>query len=57
MLVFFKLYAGGPKSELDILELLVRCPIEIAKLRSLATAFHMTSELESILAKGGVAPI
>ncbi len=54
MLVFFKLYAGGPKSELDIMELLIRCPIELDQLKALAEQFRMQAELDSVLAKVGL---
>ena len=50
-LVLFKLYAGGPKSELDILELLTRCPADLDKLRRAAYSYRMGSDIESVLSK------
>lgn len=48
-LVFFKLYAGGPKSNLDILELMTRTRIDIERLRTRAAEYRMTRELEAVL--------
>jgi hypothetical protein len=50
-LVLFKLYAGGPKSELDILELLTRCPVDLEMLRRAAHSYRMSSQLEGVLSK------
>lgn len=49
-LIAFKLYAGGRKSELDILELLARNPeLDVAHLRQLCESYRLTTELEAIL--------
>lgn len=49
-LVLFKLYAGGPKSKLDILELLERNPaVDLTRLREKAEAFGLLRELEAVL--------
>jgi hypothetical protein len=50
-LILFKLYAGGSKSELDLLELLVRNPVDLVELRRRAKGYGMTSELERTLAR------
>jgi hypothetical protein len=52
-LIAFKLYAGGPKSELDILELLTRNQVDLAALRGLCTSLGLGGELERVLAKAG----
>lgn len=53
-LILFKLYAGGPKSELDILELLTRCRVNFSQLRQLAHGYGMAAELEQLLSRAGV---
>ena len=50
-LILFKVYAGGPKSELDILELLTRCKVDIPTLRECARGYGMTREVDQILLK------
>lgn len=52
-LILFTLYAGGPKSELDILELLTRCPVDLERLRELARGYRMSDQLEHVLSKVG----
>jgi len=50
-LIAFKLYAGGNKSRLDILELLDRNPsVELERLRELCRGYRMEAELDEILA-------
>lgn len=50
-LVAFKLYAGGPKSRLDILELLERNqPVDLAALRARCDVLRLRRELERVLA-------
>lgn len=53
-LVLFKLYAGGPKSALDILELLTRAPVDIGQLKELAADYGMSDELARVLALAGL---
>ncbi len=49
-LVAFKLYAGGPKSALDILELLDRNPdIDMTQLRKLCTGYRLSRALDAVL--------
>jgi hypothetical protein len=49
-LVVFKLYAGGRKSEHDILELLERHPeLDMERLRALCAGYRMERELEQVL--------
>lgn len=48
-LVFFKLYAGGGKSLLDIQELLVRRQLDLERLEELARRYGMTRELRQVL--------
>jgi hypothetical protein len=49
-LIAFKLYAGGPKSRLDLLELLERNPeLDIERLRALCRDYRLDAELESVL--------
>jgi hypothetical protein len=50
-LVLFKLYAGGPKSELDILELLTRVNVDLPTLKTLAKGYRMDRDLETLLAR------
>ena len=53
-LVLFKLYAGGSKSSLDILELLARHPEQdLGKLRERASAVGLLAQLERLLALRG----
>jgi hypothetical protein len=49
-LVAFKLYAGGPGSTSDILELLARNVIDLAGLRGRCRSLHLDRELERVLA-------
>lgn len=50
-LVVFKLYAGGAKSKLDILELLDRHPaLDVERLRELCAGYRLDSALERVLA-------
>ena len=50
-LVVFKLYAGGAKSKLDILELLERNPgLDRGRLSALCEGYGMGHELERVLA-------
>ncbi len=52
VLIALKLYAGGPKSELDILELLDRNrPLDLDALRLLCRDLGLTDPLERILAR------
>ncbi len=53
-LVLFKIYAGGPKSELDILELLTRCPVNLVQLRTLADGYLMRRDLDAVLGRVGL---
>jgi hypothetical protein len=48
-LILFKLYAGGPKSEQDILELLVRNPVDLDELRRRSEQYRLTPQLEKVL--------
>ncbi len=49
-LVAFKLYAGGAKSKLDILELLERNPeLDLDELRQRCRSYRLDRELESVL--------
>jgi hypothetical protein len=49
-LVAFKLYAGGPKSKLDILELLQNQPgLDRARLREVCASLRLHRELEEVL--------
>lgn len=48
-LIFFKLYAGGPKSTLDILELLTRTRVDLDDLHEKASQYRMTKELDAVL--------
>lgn len=49
-LVVFKLYAGGAKSTLDILELLDRHPtLDIERLRQLCVGYRLDSALDRVL--------
>ncbi len=53
-LVVFKIYAGGPKSLLDILELLERNPsLDRSRLMSICKAYRLHRELERILKLAG----
>ena len=53
MLVAFKLYAGGPKSALDILSLLERNAVDLEALRSTCADLRLSRELERVLALRG----
>jgi hypothetical protein len=49
-LIAFKLYAGGPKSQLDILELLERNqPVDMAGLRNKCQGLGLSRQLERVL--------
>lgn len=50
-LILFKLYAGGPKSRSDILELLVRNPVDLEELRARCERYRMRAPLEALLAQ------
>lgn len=50
-LILFKLYAGGPKSRSDILELLVRNAVDWDALRARAESYRMGPSLEALLAE------
>lgn len=53
-LIAFKLYAGGPKSALDILELLDRNPeIETARLHELCRGYRLSEQLDVVLGLAG----
>ncbi len=53
-LVVFKLYAGGTKSALDILELLDRNPeIDRERLRRLCSEYRLSRELDAVLGLAG----
>lgn len=52
-LILFKLYAGGPKSEQDILELLVRNPVDLDELRRRCEQYRLTPQLERTLQRVG----
>jgi hypothetical protein len=54
-LVLFKLYAGGPKSQLDILELLTRAKVDLRVLRERAAGYRMSEPLNAVLQLAGVA--
>jgi hypothetical protein len=49
-LILFKVYAGGPKSELDILEFLTRCRVDLPALRKAARGYGISEALEQVLA-------
>lgn len=49
-LIVFKLYAGGPKSMLDILELLERNPaLDLERLETLCASYRLDRKLRSVL--------
>lgn len=49
-LVAFKLYSGGAKSKLDIVELLDRNPdLDLARLRALCAGYRLEAELDEVL--------
>jgi hypothetical protein len=51
-LIALKLYAGGPKSTLDILELLARNPeLDMDELRALCRELRLERELDAVLAR------
>lgn len=54
-LILFKLYAGGPKSQLDILELLTRTRVDLPELQARAASYRMSEELHAVLRLAGVA--
>jgi predicted nucleotidyltransferase len=48
-LILFKLYAGGPKSENDILELLCRNRVDLEELRRRCANYRLTHALNRLL--------
>lgn len=50
-LILFKLYAGGPKSENDILELLARNRVDLDEVRRRCTEYRLHRELDALLAR------
>lgn len=52
-LVAFKLYAGGPKSALDVLALLERNDVDLEDLQARCDSLGLGRELESVLALRG----
>lgn len=52
-LILFKLYAGGPKSENDILELLTRNHVDLDELRRRCTTYRFGRQLERLLDRAG----
>jgi hypothetical protein len=52
-LILFKVYAGGPKSTLDILELLTRTQVDLNQLRERAHGYGMKRDLAQVLALAG----
>jgi hypothetical protein len=50
-LLLFKVYAGGPKSEHDVLELLVRNQVDLVELRRRAKSYRLAPALERILSR------
>lgn len=48
-LVLFKLYAGGHKSHLDIVELFTRCPIDLNVLKDRAKSYGLGRDLDVLL--------
>jgi len=52
-LILFKLYAGGPKSELDILELMARCRVDLTVLKERANGYRLERQLDLVLARIG----
>lgn len=55
-LVAFKLYAGGPKSALDVLSLLERNDVDLGDLQARCDSLGLGRELESVLALRGRFP-
>jgi hypothetical protein len=53
-LVLFKLYAGGHKSHLDIIELFTRCPIDLDALKARAKSYGLTRDLDALLRSVGL---
>lgn len=52
VLIALKLYAGGPKSELDVLELLDRNrPVDLESLRTLCAGLGLGDRLDALLAR------
>lgn len=52
-LILFKLYAGGPKSENDILELLTRNHVDLDQLRQTCATYRFGRQLERLLDRAG----
>jgi hypothetical protein len=53
-LVLFKLYAGGHKSHLDIIELFTRCPIDLNVLKDRAKGYGLARDLDGLLERVGL---
>lgn len=53
-LILFKLYAGGPKSENDILELLTRNHVDLDELRQRCATYRLGRQLKRLLDRAGV---
>jgi len=52
VLIALKLYTGGPKSELDVLELLDRNrPVDLESLRTLCAGLGLGDRLDALLAR------
>lgn len=49
-LILFKLYAGGPKASMDVLELLARNPVDLDVLRARCERYRLEGPLEALLA-------
>lgn len=52
--VLFNLYAGGAKSQVDILELLTRTRVDVDTLKERATEYRMSAQLDSLLSLAGL---
>ena len=50
LLIVFKIYAGGPKSTLDILELLTRNPgLDLSRLKAMCSDYRLGRDLQRVL--------
>lgn len=56
-LIILKVYAGGPKAELDIQELLVRNPVDLAELRRRCREYRLERALEGHLSRFSMTPV
>ncbi len=54
-LVLFKLYAGGMKSEFDIVHLLTHRQVDLPALKALAKGYRLDQKLSTLLARVGLA--